>query len=350
MKIGILTSGGDSPGMNAAVWAASRAARNLDMDIVAIRHGYQGLMTEDIHELTREMAEGMMNMGGTRIRTSRCKEMRTEEGQKHAVEVLKKHKIDGIIVCGGDGSFRGAEVLSNRGVAAIGIPGTIDNDLAYTDYTIGFDTACNTIVENIVKIRDTMRSHNRIGIVEVMGRNCGDLALMAGLASGADYVLVPEKQKTYKTKYNVDEVFEHIKKTWYCGKHYGIIIIAEGVEYENPDRANEFRTLLEAKIKNHNAEMEAAGKGALKIETDVRETVLGYLQRGGSPTVQDMHLAIESAIRAVELLKEGKTNRVVGIRKGEIFDQDTDKALAMDKEREFNEKLLSHVNSLLTSR
>ncbi len=348
MKIGILTSGGDSPGMNTAVWAAARTAHSKGIDIVAIRHGYQGLMTNDIVPLTLDMAESMLNTGGTRIRTSRCKEMMSLKGRKYAVDILKKNQIDGIIVCGGDGSFQGAEKLSNLGVATIGIPGTIDNDLAYTDYSIGFDTACNTIVENVMRIRDTMRSHNRIGIIEVMGRNCGDLALMAGVASGADYVLVPEKQNDFKSEYNIDEVFEHIKKTWYSGKHYGIIIIAEGVAVKKHDRATVLRRLLEAKIEEYNQYLIDTEEDPELIVMDVRETVLGYLQRGGAPTVQDRHLATESAIRAVELLEQGATNRVVGIRKNEIIDLDTDEALAMKKR--FDESLLTHVNSLLTSR
>ncbi len=348
MKIGILTSGGDSPGMNTAVWAAARTAHSKGIDIVAIRHGYQGLMDNDIMPLTLDMAEMMLNTGGTRIRTSRCKEMKTLKGRKHAVEVLKSNNIDGIIVCGGDGSFQGAEKLSNLGIATIGIPGTIDNDLAYTDYSIGFDTACNTIVENVMRIRDTMRSHNRIGIIEVMGRNCGDLALMAGLASGADYVLVPENQKSFKSELNIDEVFEHIKETWYSGKHYGIIIIAEGVDIKNHDRATKLRRLLENKIEEYNKHLVDTIEEPELIEMDVRETVLGYLQRGGAPTVRDRHLATESAIRAVELLEQGATNRVVGIRKNEIIDMDTDKALA--EKKRFDEDLLVHVNSLLTSR
>jgi len=348
MKIGILTSGGDSPGMNTAVWAAARAAHSKGIDIVAIRHGYKGLMTDDIVPLTRDLAEGMLNMGGTRIRTSRCKEMRTLKGRKYAVEILKKHDIDGLIVCGGDGSFKGAEKMSNLGVATIGIPGTIDNDLAYTDYTIGFDTACNTIVENVMNIRDTMRSHNRIGVVEVMGRNCGDLALLAGMASGADYVLVPEMEKEFKSEYNIDEVFKHVKDTWYAGKHYAMIIIAEGVDKDNDDRAARLRKLLEDKIDKYNKMLMDTEEEPNLIVTDVRETVLGYLQRGGSPTVQDRRLATESAIKAVELLEAGETNRVVGIRENKIIHLDTDEALAIEKE--FDKTLLSHVNSLLTSR
>lgn len=348
MKIGILTSGGDSPGMNTAVWAAARTAHSKGIEIVAIRHGYKGLMTDDIHPLSEDMAEAMLNMGGTRIRTSRCKEMRTLKGRKFAVEMLKKHNIDGIIVCGGDGSFTGAEKMSNLGVATVGIPGTIDNDLAYTDYTIGFDTACNTIVENVMNIRDTMRSHNRIGIVEVMGRNCGDLALMAGMASGADYVLVPEMEDKWESEYNIDEVFEHIKKTWYNGKHYGIIIIAEGVDKKSKDRTGKLRKLIEAKIDEHNKMLMDTQVEPQLIETAVRATVLGYLQRGGTPTVQDRRLATQSAIRAVELLEEGASNRVVGIRKNEIIDMDTDEALAVEKK--FDDVLLENVNSLLTSR
>lgn len=348
MKIGILTSGGDAPGMNTAVWAAARAAHSKGMEIVAIRHGYKGLMTDDIQPLTEEIAEGMLNMGGTRIRTSRCKEMRTLKGRQFAAKMLEKHKIEGIVVCGGDGSFKGAEKLSNLGVATVGIPGTIDNDLAYTDYTIGFDTACNTIVENVMNIRDTMRSHNRIGIVEVMGRNCGDLALIAGMASGADYVLVPEMEDKWESEYNIDEVFDHIRKTWYSGKHYGIIIMAEGVDKKNKDRAGKLRKLLEAKIDEYNKILMDTEVDPKLIETAVRATVLGYLQRGGTPTVQDRRLATQSAIRAVELLKEGATNRVVGIRKNEIIDMDTDEALAVEKK--FDDVLLENVNSLLTSR
>lgn len=348
MKIGILTSGGDAPGMNTAVWAAARAAQARGIEIVAIRHGYKGLINNDIKPLGYEFAESMLNMGGTRIRTSRCEEMKTLAGRKKAVAVLEKNNIDGLIVCGGDGSFLGAEKLSNLGVATIGIPGTIDNDLAYTDYTIGFDTACNTIVENIMKIRDTMRSHNRIGIVEVMGRNCGDLALLAGMGSGADYVLVPEKEKEYKSKYDIENLFEHIRKTWYSGKHYGIIIIAEGVEKDNDNRAFELRKMLEERIKKHNEKLKDTEDKPELMITDIRETVLGYLQRGGTPSVQDRRLAIESAFKAVELLQKGETNRVVGIKANKIIHLDTDEAL--EQTREFDEVLYNHVNSMLTSR
>ena len=184
--IGILTSGGDAPGMNTAVWAAAQSAASKGMKVLGVRHGYQGLMTEDIIELDCRNADAMLNQGGTILKTARCKAMLTEEGRDKAVATVRKFGMEGLIVVGGDGSFKGADVISDRGVPTIGLPGTIDNDLAYTDYTIGFDTVCNTVVDAIMKIRDTMKSHNRIGIVQVMGRHCGDIALYSGLAAGAD--------------------------------------------------------------------------------------------------------------------------------------------------------------------
>lgn len=330
-KIGILTSGGDAPGMNNAVWAAYRCALSNGIELVGIRHGYKGLIDDEIIELDTRQVDSMLNEGGTVIKTARCLEMLEDEGRDKAVETLKKHEINGLIVIGGDGSFRGASEISRRGIPVICLPGTIDNDLAYTDFTIGFDTVCNTVVDAIMKIRDTMRSHNRIGIVQVMGRHCGDIALFTGLAAGADYVLVPEMQDKYGETFDFSNLMNHLNMMWAANKHYGIIVVAEGIYWRTPDRAKMLREMIES---NSNYE--------------VRETILGYMQRGGAPTVYDRRLAIESAVRAVELLSKGTGNRAVGIRRNEIFDMDILEALATPLV--FKEELYNLVNSLSTSR
>ncbi len=329
--IGILTSGGDAPGMNTAVWAAARAAHSKGMKILGIRHGYQGLMEEEIVELDVSNSDTMLNAGGTILKTARCKAMLTEEGRDTAVATIKKFGIEGLIVVGGDGSFKGANVIANRGVPTIGLPGTIDNDLAYTDYTIGFDTVCNTVVDAIMKIRDTMKSHNRVGVVQVMGRHCGDIALYAGLAAGADYVLVPEMADGYSEEYDFHNLMKHMDKMWAAKKHYGIIIIAEGVYWRRKNTAYQLRQRME-ECSNY----------------EVRETVLGYMQRGGTPTVFDRRLAVQSASRAVELLSDGIGNRAVGIRRNEIFDMDIEEALATPKY--FDKAMYDLVNSTITSR
>lgn len=326
-KIGILTSGGDSPGMNAAVWAAVRVGRGLGIRIVGVVDGYQGLIENNIIELDGSKVEDVLDRGGTFLGSARCKEMLTEEGRQKAVKSVQDNQLDGLIVVGGDGSYKGARVLSERGVPTVGLPGTIDNDLAYTDYTIGFDTALNTVCDSILKIRDTMKSHDRVGIVEVMGRHCGDIALNAAVACGVDYVLVPEMEKEYKEEFDLSNVAERIKQIYKKQRTYATVLIAEGVCYDMEHRASVFRNRLS----------KATG-------LSVRETVLGYTQRGGSPSIYDRRLAINMADRAMALLSQGIGNRVVGRRNGEIFDMDIDAAL--DLPRAFNRQLYNLANRL----
>ena len=284
--IGILTSGGDAPGMNAAIRAVVRSAIYYGCKVYGINRGYKGLIEEDIQEMNLSSVGDIIHRGGTILKSSRCEEFKTEEGRAIGVKVLKKYGIDCLVVIGGDGSFNGAQKLSDLGFPAIGIPGTIDNDLAYTDYTIGFDTTQNTIIDAIGKIRDTSSSHERVNIIEVMGRHCGDLALYAGLAGGAETVIVPE------VDFKVEDV------------------LAEGV-----------------------GNAQDLGKEIIKeTGADLRVTVLGHVQRGGSPTAFDRILASRMGVRAVELLLDGKAARVVGIRDNKIIDMDIHEALSMTKE------------------
>ena len=310
--IGILTSGGDAPGMNAAIRAVVRSAIYYGCKVYGINRGYKGLLEEDLTEMNLSSVGDIIHRGGTILKSSRCEEFKTEEGRKLGVKVLKKYGIDCLVVIGGDGSFNGAKKLSEMGFPAIGIPGTIDNDLEYTDYTIGFDTAMNTVIDAIGKIRDTSSSHERVNIVEVMGRNCGDLALYAGIAGGAETIIVPE------VDVKLDEIALRLKTTQKRGKRHSIIVMAEGVE--KVGSASDLKKVL----------TEEAG-------ADVRVTVLGHVQRGGSPTSFDRILASRFGYRAVELLLEGKSSRVVGIKDNKIIDLDIQEALAMPKT--FNREL-----------
>ena len=310
--IGILTSGGDAPGMNAAIRAVVRSAIYYGCKVYGINRGYKGLLEEDLTEMNLSSVGDIVHRGGTMLKSSRCEEFKTEEGRKLGVKVLKKYGIDCLVVIGGDGSFNGAKKLSEMGFPAIGIPGTIDNDLEYTDYTIGFDTAMNTVIDAIGKIRDTSSSHERVNIVEVMGRNCGDLALYAGIAGGAETIIVPE------VDVKLDEIALRLKTTQKRGKRHSIIVMAEGVE--KVGSASDLKKVL----------TEEAG-------ADVRVTVLGHVQRGGSPTAFDRILASRFGYRAVELLLEGKSSRVVGIKDNKIIDMDIQEALAMPKT--FNREL-----------
>lgn len=310
--IGILTSGGDAPGMNAAIRAVVRSAIYYGCKVYGINRGYKGLLEEDLVEMNLSSVGDIIHRGGTILKSSRCEEFKTEEGRKLGVKVLKKYGIDCLVVIGGDGSFNGAKKLSEMGFPAIGIPGTIDNDLEYTDYTIGFDTAMNTVIDAIGKIRDTSSSHERVNIVEVMGRNCGDLALYAGIAGGAETIIVPE------VDVKLDEIALRLKTTQKRGKRHSIIVMAEGVE--KVGSASDLKKVL----------TEEAG-------ADVRVTVLGHVQRGGSPTAFDRILASRFGYRAVELLLEGKSSRVVGIKDNKIIDMDIQEALAMPKT--FNREL-----------
>lgn len=308
-KIAVLTSGGDAPGMNAAIRAVVRTGLDKGLKVMGVQRGYAGLINGELFDMDRHSVSDIIQRGGTILRTARCEEFRTEEGRKKAATILKAYGVDGLVVIGGDGSFHGAQLLSKMDIATIGLPGTIDNDLAYTDYTIGFDTTLNTVLDAINKIRDTSTSHERVSIIEVMGRNCGDIALYAGIAGGAESIIVPE------IGYNSDEICTAILKGKMKGKMHNLIILAEGV-----GGANELAKNIE----------EVTG-----IET--RATILGHIQRGGSPSAQDRILASKMGYRAVELLMEGKSSRVVGIKNGSIIDVDIDEALSM--ESKFDEKL-----------
>ena len=303
--IGVLTSGGDAPGMNAAIRAVVRTAIANGIRVCGIRRGYHGLLKEEIIELTARDVADTIQRGGTILQTARCQTMRTEEGQQKAAAICKKYGIDGLVVIGGDGSFAGAQKLANLGVRTIGLPGTIDLDIACTDYTIGFDTAVNTAMEAIDKVRDTSTSHERCSIIEVMGRGAGYLALWCGIANGAEKILLPEEHD-YDEQSMIDDIMECKKR----GKKNYIIINAEGVG----DSINMAKRI----------------EDATGIET--RATILGHMQRGGSPTCKDRVYASVMGAKAVELLMEGKSNRVVGYRHGEFIDFDINEALSMKKE------------------
>lgn len=303
--IGVLTSGGDAPGMNAAIRAIVRTAIASGLNVKGIMRGYAGLLNEEIIDMDKQSVSEIMRRGGTILYTARCKEFMTEEGQQKAAEILTKHGIDGLIVIGGDGSFRGAQKLSALGINTIGIPGTIDLDIACTDYTIGFDTAVNTAMEAIDKIRDTSTSHERCSIVEVMGRNAGYLALWCGIANGAEDILLPER-------YDGDEqaLINRIIDNRRRGKKHNIIINAEGI--------------------GHSGSMAKRIEAATGIET--RATILGHMQRGGTPTCKDRVYASIMGAKAAELLAEGKSNRLVAYKHGEFVDYDIQEALNMKKD------------------
>lgn len=307
-KIGILTSGGDAPGMNAAVRAVVRKAIYHNMEVYGIYGGYSGLINGDIKKLELGSVGDIIHRGGTILYSARCLEFKTKEGQQRGIEQLKKHGIEGLVVIGGDGSYRGAKALTDLGFPCIGVPGTIDNDISGTDFTIGFDTAINTVIDAIDKIRDTATSHDRTFIIEVMGRDAGDIALWAGLAGGAETILVPEEQ------YDMDEIAERLISGHVRGKKHSIIIVAEGVS-----SGVEFAKKLEEKTK-----------------FDTRVSVLGHMQRGGSPTATDRVLASRLGALAVELLLEGKGARAVGIRNNQLVDYDINDAL--DKEHVLDKK------------
>ena len=303
--IGVLTSGGDAPGMNAAIRAVVREAIAKGKKVKGIKRGYAGLLQEEIIDMEAKDVSDIIQRGGTILQTARCMEFTTAEGQQRGAEICKKHGIDGIIVIGGDGSFKGAQKLAGLGINTIGLPGTIDLDIACTEYTIGFDTAVNTAMEAIDKVRDTSTSHERCSIIEVMGRGAGYIALWCGIANGAEDVLVPEKYD-YDEQKLINNIIESRKK----GKKHHIIINAEGI--------------------GHSEAMAKRIEAATGIET--RATILGHMQRGGSPTCKDRVYASTMGALAVDLLCEGKTNRVVGYRHGDFVDYDIDEALAMKKE------------------
>ena len=303
-RIGVLTSGGDAPGMNAAVRSVVRSAVYRGIEVVGIRRGWNGLINGDISRLDEKSVAHIINRGCTILYTARSEEFRTEAGQRKAVNTCKLLGLDGIVAIGGDGTFRGARALSKYGISVVGIPGTIDNDIACTNYCIGFDTAANTAIECIDKLRDTMQSHEGCSVVEVMGRNAGHLALYVGLAVGATAVLVPESKESFDM-----EVIEKIRNARLNGFTHYMVVVAEGA-------GSAFD--VAAKIKD-------------EIAIDPRVTVLGHIQRGGTPTARDRVNATMMGYRAVALLAEGKTNRVVCINNGIMCDVDIEEGLAQSK-------------------
>ena len=302
--IGVLTSGGDAPGMNAAVRAVVRSAISLGINVMGIRHGYNGLIEGEIEPLTIRSVSEIIHRGGTALYSARSPKFKTEEGIQQAVENCKKFGIEGIVVIGGDGSFRGARDLSLHGVPCVGVPGTIDNDISSTDYTIGFDTAMNTAMEMVDRLRDTAQSHARCSVVEVMGRHAGHLALQTGVAVGAIATLVPE------VPCDIDSVCKKIETTRKTGKHHFIVIVAEGVDKDVNDISKEIK---------------------IKTGVETRTTILGHVQRGGRPTVRDRVMASYMGNAAVKLLSKGMGNRVICYQKGEIIDMDIYEALQMEK-------------------
>ena len=303
--IGVLTSGGDAPGMNAAIRAVVRKALDDGIAVKGIQRGYQGLLSEEIIDMDRRSVSDIIEKGGTILGTARCMEFVTPEGQEKGAQICRKHGIDGIVVIGGDGSYRGAQALARHGINTIGLPGTIDLDIACTDYTIGFDTAVNTAMEAIDKVRDTSSSHERCSIIEVMGRNAGYIALWCGIANGAEDILLPEKYD-YDEQKLVDNIIRNRKR----GKKHHIIINAEGI--------------------GHSTSMARRIEAATGIET--RATILGYMQRGGSPTAKDRYYASIMGAYAADILAKGATNRVVCINHGDVVDYDIEEALGMVKE------------------
>ena len=310
-RIGILTSGGDAPGMNACIRAVTRYAIYNGLEVYGVERGYIGLIYNNIFQMIKRSVSDIIQRGGTILKTARSEEFKQVEYMQQAVDNMEAYGLEGLVVIGGDGSFRGAKDLYDKfGIQVVGIPGTIDNDLAYTDFTLGFDTTVNTVLGAINNLRDTMTSHDRVCIIEVMGRKCGDIALYAGLGGGAEIILVPEEP------FDLNAVVKSIKLNQRIGKTSDIIVLAEGV-----CKAEE----LKARLKE---------KG---VTGSIKTTTLGYIQRGGTPSNQDRTLAAEFAIRAVDLLLENRGGRVVGIRNNAIVDEDIGEALAM--ERRFNDDL-----------
>lgn len=303
-RIAVLTSGGDSPGMNAAIRAVVRTGLARGLEVYGVRHGYQGLVDGEFVPMDSVSVSDMIQRGGTGLFTARSKDFMTEEGFRRALMMLESFKIDGLIVIGGDGSLRGALDLAQNGIAVAGLPGTIDNDLAYTDYTIGFDTAVNTAVSAIGNLRDTSSAHGMVTIVELMGRHCGDIALFAGIASGGDIIVVPEKE------YDMDDICRQAVEGRNAGKLHCLIIVAEGAPFSCAEirEAIQERTGMESRI-----------------------TVLGHVQRGGSPSAFDRLLASRLGAYGVDALAEGKKAIAVGIRNNEIFDMDLAEALEMKR-------------------
>ena len=305
-RIGVLTSGGDAPGMNALIRAV-RTASAHDISVLGIRRGYSGLINGDIIEMAARSVDGIIRKGGTMLYTARCKEMLTDEGLQKAADTCRYLGIDGLICCGGDGTFRGAQALSRKGVPCIGVPGTIDNDIVCTDYTIGFDTACNTAIECIDKLRDTMQSHERCSVVEVMGRRAGHLALHVGCAVGATAICLPERELNFDV-----DIIEKMRVGRIKGRNHHIIIVAEG----------------------YGAAQDVADRIHEATGIDTRVTILGHIQRGGSPSARDRVMATRMGYEAVMALEAGKTNRVIVFDDNRVTDLDIEEGLARQKDLE----------------
>ena len=306
-RIGVLTSGGDAPGMNAVIRAVVRTASAHDISVLGIRRGYSGLINGDIIEMAARSVDGIIRKGGTMLYTARCKEMLTDEGLQKAADTCRYLGIDGLICCGGDGTFRGAQALSRKGVPCIGVPGTIDNDIVCTDYTIGFDTACNTAIECIDKLRDTMQSHERCSVVEVMGRRAGHLALHVGCAVGATAICLPERELNFDV-----DIIEKMRVGRIKGRNHHIIIVAEG----------------------YGAAQDVADRIHEATGIDTRVTILGHIQRGGSPSARDRVMATRMGYEAVMALEAGKTNRVIVFDDNRVTDLDIEEGLARQKDLE----------------
>lgn len=303
-KIAVLTSGGDAPGMNSAVRAVVRTALNAGIEVYGVVRGFNGLINDELIPLNLRSVSNIMQRGGTVLYTARCLEFKELEYQKKAAEICRKHGIDGVVVCGGDGSFRGAQKLSQQGINCIGIPCTIDNDIGCCEYTIGYDTAINTVVDMVDKLRDTSASHDRCSVIEVMGRHAGWLALSAGIATGATSILVPEIPYDFQ-----QDIVDRIKRSLDLGKRHFLVMVAEGIgDVDQLARDIEEATGVES-----------------------RATVLGHVQRGGRPSGRDRILASQMGHYAAHLLMEGKTERVVAVNSNTLMDYDIDEALAMKK-------------------
>ena len=303
-KIAVLTSGGDAPGMNSAVRAVVRTALNAGIEVYGVIRGFNGLINDELIPLNLRSVSNIMQRGGTVLYTARCLEFKELEYQQKAAEICRKHGIDGVVVCGGDGSFRGAQKLSQQGINCIGIPCTIDNDIGCCEYTIGYDTAINTVVDMVDKLRDTSASHDRCSVIEVMGRHAGWLALSAGIATGATSILVPEIPYDFQ-----QDIVDRIKRSLDLGKRHFLVMVAEGIgDVDQLARDIEEATGVES-----------------------RATVLGHVQRGGRPSGRDRILASQMGHYAAHLLMEGKTERVVAVNSNTLMDYDIDEALAMKK-------------------
>ena len=303
-SIAVLTSGGDAPGMNAAVRAVVRSGINMGMKVYGVYRGYNGLLNGDVKEMNLRSVSEIIGNGGTMLYTARSEEFKKKEAQQRAADFCRSKGIEGVVVIGGDGSFRGARALTAAGINCIGVPGTIDNDIACSEYTVGFDTAMNTAIDMVDRIRDTAQSHDRCSIVEVMGRRCGDIALQTGISAGATAILVPE------VEFNIEkDVISRIINTQKTGKKHFIIVVAEGV-----GKVNDLAKYIEQ-----------------RLGIEARATILGHVQRGGTPTVRDRVVASQMGYKAVELLNQGFGNRVVVMRDGKITDLDIDEALSMER-------------------